>query len=122
MGTTPESRLEVLELRHSDFKDEMDKLSADIRELVVVMRQLTEDRAAFSVAIDRITKLDEKVSELSRLQQEYERKQLEQENQRLRDNQTASDDQKRKAWGELLKVVLLVMASMFAYHFGIKLL
>lgn len=122
MGTTQESRLEVLELRHSDFKDEMDRLSADIRELVVVMRQLTEDRAAFSVAIERITKLDEKVSELARQQQEYERRQLEQENQRLRDNQKASDDQRRRAWGELFKAGLLIVASMFAYHFGIKLL
>ncbi len=117
-----EARITFLEQQSSEIKTTLQELGRDVRQLVVVMPQQAEDRAALKRAFEQISQLDGRLGNIERGINEAEQRRL---REHIAVQQKAIDDsgrQRRALIMEIARNVIIIAAALFAYHLGVKLL
>ena len=115
-------RLALLERGFAEVNDDIKELASEVRKLVVVMTQQAEDRASLARAFGRIDNMDEQIGVIRKQLTDMDISRLERDNAALERERAIASEQKRNATAELVKVAILIAASLVMYHFGIKLL
>ena len=115
-------RLALLERGFAEVNDDIKELASEVRKLVVVMTQQAEDRASLARAFGRIDNMDEQIGVIRKQLTDMDISRLERDNAALEREHAIASEQKRSATAELVKVAILIAASLVMYHFGIKLL
>ncbi len=117
-----EARITILEQQGAEVRATLKELTNDVRQLVAVMTQQAEDRAALKRAFTAIDKLDERFDALEKRIDENETQRL---RERIAEQGKAIDDDnraKRALIFEIGRNVIIIAAALFAYHLGVKLL
>ncbi len=114
-----ETRITLLEQQAAEVRTILRELTSDVRQLVAVMTQQAEDRAALKRAFGQINRLAEKIDALEAAIQATKEADLREEAQQAQ-NELAQvkADRRRVAW-LALSYALAGGAGAFFTHFGI---
>ena len=114
-----EARITILEQQAADVRATLKELTNDVRQLVAVMTQQAEDRAALKRAFQQIGRLADKVEALEASMQAAKEDELRQDAQRANDElQQVRADRRRVLW-MALSYALAGAAGAFFTHLGI---
>ena len=117
-----ETRISLLEQQNADVRSTLKELTNDVRQLVAVMTQQAEDRAALRRAFEQIDKLDQRFDAIEKRIDDDEKTRLQ---ARIAEQDRAIDDDNRTRRALILEIgrnVIIIAAALFAYHLGVKLL
>ena len=114
-----EARITILEQQAADVRATLKELTNDVRQLVAVMTQQAEDRAALKRAFQQIGRLADKVEALEASLQSAKEDELRQEAQRAQ----LELEQQRAVWRRVIWMAfgyaLAGAAGAFFAHLGI---
>ena len=114
-----EARITILEQQAADVRATLKELTNDVRQLVAVMTQQAEDRAALKRAFQQIGRLADKVEALEASLQAAKEDELRQEAQRANDElQQFRANRRRVLWMALSYALAGAAGSLFT-HLGI---
>ncbi len=114
-----ETRITLLEQQAAEVRTILRELTADVRQLVAVMTQQAEDRAALKRAFQQIGRLADKVESIEAAIQSEKQEELRQEAQSAQaELQQVRADRRRVAW-MALSYALAGAAGAFFAHMGI---
>ncbi len=117
-----ETRISLLEQQNADVRSTLKELTNDVRQLVAVMTQQAEDRAALKRAFEQIDKLDQRFDAIEKRIDDAERSRLQ---ARIAEQDKAIEDDNRTRRALVFEIgrnVIIIAAALFAYHLGVKLL
>ncbi len=117
-----ETRISLLEQQNADVRSTLKELTNDVRQLVAVMTQQAEDRAALKRAFEQIDKLDYRFHMIEKRIDDDEKVRLQ---ARIAEQDKAIDDDNRTRRALIFEIgrnVIIIAAALFAYHLGVKLL
>lgn len=117
-----ETRISLLEQQNADVRATLKELTNDVRQLVAVMTQQAEDRAALKRAFEQIDKLDQRFDAIEKRIDDDEKTRLQ---ARIAEQDKAIDDDNRTRRALIFEIgrnVIIIAAALFAYHLGVKLL
>ena len=117
-----ETRISLLEQQNADVRSTLKELTNDVRQLVAVMTQQAEDRAALKRAFEQIDKLDQRFDAIEKRIDDDEKSRLQ---ARIAEQGKAIDDDNRTRRALVFEIgrnVIIIAAALFAYHLGVKLL
>ena len=114
-----ETRIALLEQQFEDVRDTLKELTNDVRQLVAVMTQQAEDRAALKRAFQSIQRVADKVDALEEAMQEEREEKLRNEAQKAQaELSQVQADRRRIAWMVLSYAAAGGAGALFT-HFGI---
>lgn len=114
-----ETRISLLEQQGSDVRATLRELTSDMRQLVAVVTQQAEDRAALKRAFGQLARVAEKVDSLEAAMQTEKEKALQKEADRAQaELRQVKADRRRLAWMVLGYTLAGAAGAVFA-HFGI---
>ena len=117
-----ETRISLLEQQNADVRTTLKELTNDVRQLVAVVTQQAEDRAALKRAFEQIDKLDQRFDAIEKRIDDAERSRLQ---ARIAEQDKAIEDDNRTRRALVFEIgrnVIIIAAALFAYHLGVKLL
>ena len=117
-----ETRISLLEQQNADVRSTLKELTNDVRQLVAVMTQQAEDRAALKRAFEQIDKLDQRFDAIEKRIDDDEKTRLQ---ARIAEQDKAIEDDNRTRRALVFEIgrnVIIIAAALFAYHLGVKLL
>lgn len=117
---THELRIALLEKQSQRIEDTLQKLAEDMHKLTGFSIQQAEDRSALRRAFDHIESLDAKVEEMKDAIDDSVKLALIEKNAEQQRQLNDVHNDRKAAFSEIFKVALLVIASLFAGHFGGK--
>lgn len=114
-----ETRISLLEQQGSDVRTTLRELTTDMRQLVAVVTQQAEDRAALKRAFGQLARVAEKVDALEAAMQADKEEALRKEAERAQaELRQVKADRRRLAWMVLGYSLAGAAGAVFA-HFGI---
>lgn len=114
-----ETRISLLEQQGADVRTTLRELTSDMRQLVAVVTQQAEDRAALKRAFGQLSRVAEKVDSLEAAMQAEKEKALQKEADRAQaELRQVKADRRRLAWMVLGYTLAGAAGAVFA-HFGI---
>lgn len=114
-----ETRISLLEQQGADVRTTLRELTSDMRQLVAVVTQQAEDRAALKRAFGQLARVAEKVDSLEAAMQTEKEKALQKEADRAQaELRQVKADRRRLAWMVLGYTLAGAAGAVFA-HFGI---
>lgn len=114
-----ETRISLLEQQGADVRSTLRELTTDMRQLVAVVTQQAEDRAALKRAFGQLARVAEKVDSLEAVMQADKEEALRKEADRAQaELRQVKADRRRLAWMVLGYTLAGAAGAVFA-HFGI---
>ena len=116
------ARLSFLENQMSNINQSLQRLADDMHQLAIAGAKREQDAEALSRAFKRIESIESSVQALKDSIDAADKARMQKEIDAAQAEEQAEENRKAEIIREIVRMVLIVGASIGLYHFGVKLL